>query len=56
MHVAQSVSLTLLLRDNDGRVRGGVRAMAALCWLQIDHFGSTATFAGRDMAAASCGG
>ncbi|BCH24715.1 hypothetical protein MesoLjLb_45000 [Mesorhizobium sp. L-8-3] len=30
--------LTLLLRDDAGMVRGGIRAMVALCWLQVDHF------------------
>lgn len=30
--------LTLLLKDKAGEVRGGIRAMVALCWLQVDHF------------------
>lgn len=30
--------LTLLLKDDEGKVRGGIRAMVALCWLQVDHF------------------
>jgi ribosomal protein S18 acetylase RimI-like enzyme len=30
--------LTLLLRDADHQVRGGIRANVVLCWLQIDHF------------------
>src|SRR4051794_30606078 len=32
------VPLTLLLRDDDGRVRGGIRGNIALCWIQVDHF------------------
>ena len=32
------VPLTLLLRDDTGQVRGGIRAMLVLCWLQVDHF------------------
>src|SRR5215203_2878146 len=32
------IPLTLLLRDYDSRVRGGVRGTIALCWLQVDHF------------------
>ncbi|MBD2748661.1 GNAT family N-acetyltransferase [Microvirga sp. BT688] len=30
--------LTLLLRDDDDRVRGGIRGVIALFWLQVDHF------------------
>ncbi|NIX76669.1 GNAT family N-acetyltransferase [Microvirga terricola] len=30
--------LTLLMRDADNRVRGGIRGTIALCWLQVDHF------------------
>jgi ribosomal protein S18 acetylase RimI-like enzyme len=32
------VPLTLLLRDEDHTVRGGIRANVVLCWLQVDHF------------------
>ncbi len=32
------VPLTLLLRDDGNRVRGGIRGTIALCWLQVDHF------------------
>jgi GNAT superfamily N-acetyltransferase len=32
------IPLTLLMRDNDNQVRGGIRGHIALCWLQVDHF------------------
>ncbi|MBJ6125477.1 GNAT family N-acetyltransferase [Microvirga splendida] len=32
------VPLTLLLRDDANRVRGGIRGVVVLCWLQVDHF------------------
>ncbi|MBQ0819144.1 GNAT family N-acetyltransferase [Microvirga sp. HBU67558] len=32
------VPLTLLMRDDDNQVRGGIRGMVVLCWLQVDHF------------------
>jgi GNAT superfamily N-acetyltransferase len=32
------IPLTLLLRDDDNRVRGGIRGQIALYWLQVDHF------------------
>jgi GNAT superfamily N-acetyltransferase len=32
------IPLTLLLRDDDNRVRGGIRGQVALYWLQVDHF------------------
>ena len=32
------IPLTLLLRDEDNRVRGGIRGAIALLWLQVDHF------------------
>ena len=32
------IPLTLLLPDDDNRVRGGIRGTIALCWLQVDHF------------------
>jgi ribosomal protein S18 acetylase RimI-like enzyme len=32
------IPLTLLLRDDDKRMRGGIRGQVALCWLQVDHF------------------
>ncbi|WP_457585935.1 GNAT family N-acetyltransferase [Ensifer canadensis] len=41
------VPLTLLLRDEGGRVRGGIRAMVALCWLQIDHVWVDAALRGQ---------
>ncbi|RDL51439.1 Acetyltransferase [Ensifer sp. M14] len=41
------VPLTLLLRDEGGRVCGGIRAMVALCWLQIDHVWVDAALRGQ---------
>ncbi|MBM6581603.1 GNAT family N-acetyltransferase [Microvirga sp. BT689] len=32
------IPLTLLLRDDDTSVRGGIRGNIALYWLQVDHF------------------
>ncbi|MGI4939466.1 MAG: GNAT family N-acetyltransferase [Janthinobacterium lividum] len=32
------IPITLLLRDEAGKVRGGIRAMLVLCWLQADNF------------------
>ncbi|MDF2972966.1 MAG: family acetyltransferase [Microvirga sp.] len=32
------IPLTVLLRDEDDRVLGGIRGQVALCWLQVDHF------------------
>jgi ribosomal protein S18 acetylase RimI-like enzyme len=32
------VPLTLLIRDEDHQVRGGIRGTVVLCWLQVDHF------------------
>jgi GNAT superfamily N-acetyltransferase len=32
------IPLTLLMRDDETRVRGGIRGQIALCWLQIDQF------------------
>ncbi|MBZ6077035.1 GNAT family N-acetyltransferase [Microvirga puerhi] len=32
------VPLTLLMRDENKQVRGGIRGNVALCWLQVDHF------------------
>lgn len=32
------IPLTLLMRDDDDRVRGGIRGNIALLWLQVDHF------------------
>ena len=32
------IPFSLLLKDEQGDVRGGIRAMLTLCWLQIDHF------------------
>jgi ribosomal protein S18 acetylase RimI-like enzyme len=32
------IPFSLLLKDEEGEVRGGIRAVLALCWLQIDHF------------------
>ena len=32
------IPLTLLLRDDGNRVRGGIRGTIVLCWLQVDHF------------------
>ena len=41
------IPLTLLLRDDDNRVRGGIRGTIALCWLQVDHFWVDATLRGQ---------
>ena len=32
------VPFTLFLKDEEDKVRGGIRAVLILCWLQIDHF------------------
>jgi GNAT superfamily N-acetyltransferase len=41
------IPLTLLLRDADNRVRGGIRGQIALCWLQVDHFWVDETLRGQ---------
>lgn len=32
------IPFSVLLKDDVGEVRGGIRAMLTLCWLQIDQF------------------
>ncbi|MBB4039619.1 ribosomal protein S18 acetylase RimI-like enzyme [Microvirga flocculans] len=32
------IPLTLLMRDADSQVRGGIRGQIVLGWLQVDHF------------------
>jgi ribosomal protein S18 acetylase RimI-like enzyme len=39
--------LTLFLKDEAGEVRGGIRSMVALCWLQVDHFWIDETLRGQ---------
>lgn len=41
------VPLTLLMRDDDNQVRGGVRGNVALCRLQVDHFWVDDTLRGQ---------
>jgi GNAT superfamily N-acetyltransferase len=41
------IPLTLLLWDDDRRVRGGIRGAIALCWLQVDHFWVDETLRGQ---------
>jgi GNAT superfamily N-acetyltransferase len=41
------VPFTLLLREETGQVGGGIRAVLALCWLQVDHFWIDEQFRGQ---------
>jgi GNAT superfamily N-acetyltransferase len=45
------IPLTLLLRDEDNRVRGGIRGAVALLWLQVDHFWVDETLRGQGYGA-----
>jgi hypothetical protein len=44
------IPLTLLLRDEYNRVRGGIRGQIALYWLQVDHFWVDETLRGQGYA------
>ena len=41
------VPLTLLVRDDGNRVRGGIRGQIALCWLQVDQIWVDVTLRGK---------
>jgi GNAT superfamily N-acetyltransferase len=41
------IPLTLILRDAENQVRGGIRGHVALCWLQVDHFWVDETLRGQ---------
>ncbi|WP_146210818.1 GNAT family N-acetyltransferase [Azospirillum sp. TSO35-2] len=41
------VPLTVMLKDDAGQLRGGIRGMLTLCWLQIDNFWIETAFRGQ---------